>query len=173
MSELPRAARAVVEAAARRGVSLHVLAYPAGTHTAADAARAVGAEVGQIVKSLVFVVDASAEAPGGAPADASSGEPVLALVSGANRVDTAALARVLGVPAVRQASAREVERLTGFTIGGVPPIGHRTELRTVIDEDLERYPLVWAAAGSPTAVFSIDPHSLRDMTRALGARLRA
>jgi Cys-tRNA(Pro) deacylase len=146
----------VVEAAARKGVTLEIRQFDESTHTAEDAARAVGAELGQIVKSLVFVTD---DADGGP-------EPVLCLVSGPNRVDLARLAAVLGRRDVRRASAREANELTGFVIGGIPPIGHTRRIRVVMDPDLGRYQVVWAAAGLPDAVFPVPPATLRSLADA-------
>ena len=103
----------VLDAAARKGVTLEVSSFDESTHTAAEAAAALGAELGQIVKSLVFVVPA-----------ATGREPVLCLVAGHNRVDLARLAAVTGAPDIRRATAREAHDLTGFSIGGIPPIGH-------------------------------------------------
>jgi prolyl-tRNA editing enzyme YbaK/EbsC (Cys-tRNA(Pro) deacylase) len=143
------AVQRVLDVAARKGVTLEVIAFPDSTHTATDAARVVGAEVGQIVKSLVFVL----ENEGGEL------EPVVCLVSGANRVDLERLAAVLGRRDVRRATAREADELTGFTIGGIPPFGHRA--RVIMDPDLGRYETVWAAAGLPTVVFPVAPSVLR------------
>ncbi len=143
------AVQRVVEAAARKGVELDIHVFPEGTHTAEDAARAVGAEIGQIVKSLVFV------APGG-----EGHKPILCLVSGPNRVDLGRLAAVLGEPGVRRATAAEAKDLTGFTIGGIPPIGHGGGLRVIMDPDLGRFQTVWAAAGTATAVFPVAPRTL-------------
>jgi Cys-tRNA(Pro) deacylase len=145
------AVRRVLEAAQRKGVELEVLTFDESTHTAEEAARAVGAELGQIVKSLVFVLD---------PDDGDL-EPVLCLVSGPNRVDLARLAAVLGRSDVRRASAREANDLTGFVIGGIPPFGHPRRVRVVMDPDLGRFETVWAAAGLPTAVFPVAPAVLR------------
>jgi prolyl-tRNA editing enzyme YbaK/EbsC (Cys-tRNA(Pro) deacylase) len=159
------AVRRVVESAARRGVSLEIRAYPASTHTAGQAARAVGAQLGQIVKSLVFVTTR----------DDGSLDPILCLVSGPNRVDPARLGAFVGRSDVRMATAREANELTGFVIGGIPPFGHDRRLRVVMDPDLGRFRLVWAAAGIPTAVFPISPASLRvlaDAQVAPIARLR-
>ena len=128
----------VLDAAARKGVTLDIHVFDESTHTAEDAAAAVGAELGQIVKSLVFV----------APADGGGLEPILCLVSGPNRVDLARLAAVTGEPDVRRATAREANELTGFTIGGIPPIGHVRPLRVIMDPDLGRFQVVWAAAGT-------------------------
>jgi len=149
----------VLDAAARKGVTLEVKVFDASTHTAEDAAAAVGAELGQIVKSLVFV----------APADAGGLEPILCLVSGPNRVDLARLAAVTGEPDVRRATAREANELTGFTIGGIPPIGHLRQMRVIMDPDLGRFQVVWAAAGTDTAVFPVPPATLRTLANAVVA----
>lgn len=145
------AVQRVLDVAARKGVTLEVVVFPETTHTAADAARVVGAEIGQIVKSLVFVVTN----------DDDELEPIVCLVSGADRVDLARLAAVLGRREVRRASAREADELTGFTIGGIPPFGHNRRTRVIMDPDLGRYATVWAAAGLPTAVFPVAPAILR------------
>ncbi|MHB8399697.1 MAG: YbaK/EbsC family protein [Candidatus Limnocylindrales bacterium] len=150
------ATQRVLDAAARKGVTLDIHVFAETTHTAAEAAAAVGAELGQIVKSLVFVV----------PAEDGSLEPILCLVSGPNRVDLARLAAVIGDQGVRRASAREANDLTGFVIGGIPPIGHPKQLRVVMDPDLGRFPLVWAAAGTDTAVFPVPPATLRTLANA-------
>ncbi len=145
----------VLDAAARKGVTIDVTRFSESTHTAAEAAAAVGAELGQIVKSLVFVVPA-ADGP----------EALLCLVSGPNRVDLARLAAVAGEADVRRATAREAHDLTGFSIGGIPPIGHSRPVRVIMDPDLGRYPVVWAAAGLPTAVFPVPPGTLRVLANA-------
>ena len=146
----------VVDAAARKGVALDVRVFTESTHTAEEAAAAVGAELGQIVKSLVFV----------APEADATLEPILCLVSGPNRVDLARLAAVTGDPDVRRATANEARELTGFTIGGIPPIGHARPVRVVMDPDLGRFQVVWAAAGTPTAVFPVPPATLRMLSNA-------
>lgn len=149
----------VLDAAARKGVSLDIRVFEESTHTAAEAAAAVGAELGQIVKSLVFV----------APNDDGGLEPILCLVSGQNRVDLARLAAVTGEPDIRRATAKEANELTGFVIGGIPPFGHPRPIRVIMDPDLGRYPVVWAAAGTPTAVFPVPPASLRLLANAVVA----
>ena len=145
------AVRRVIDAAARKGVTIEVTSFDESTHTAAEAAAAVRAELGQIVKSLVFVV----------PTTEGGLEPVIVLVSGPNRVDLARLAAVLGRRDVRRATAREANDLTGFVIGGIPPFGHAERLRVVMDPDLGRFTTVWAAAGLPNAVFPVAPSTLR------------
>jgi prolyl-tRNA editing enzyme YbaK/EbsC (Cys-tRNA(Pro) deacylase) len=146
----------VRDAAARKGVELDVQVFDESTHTAAEAAATVDAELGQIVKSLVFV----------APADDGTLDPILCLVSGPNRVDLARLAAVTAERDIRRATAREAEELTGFTIGGIPPFGHLRSVRTIMDPDLGRFQKVWAAAGTSTAVFPIPPATLRMIANA-------
>jgi prolyl-tRNA editing enzyme YbaK/EbsC (Cys-tRNA(Pro) deacylase) len=155
-SPLPAPIQRVVDAAARKGVTLDVHVFAESTHTAEEAATAVGAELGQIVKSLVFV----------APTGAGALEPVLCLVSGPNRVDLARLAAVTGASDIRRANADEARELTGFTIGGIPPIGHGRAIRVVMDPALGRFQVVWAAAGTPTAVFPVPPATLRMLSNA-------
>lgn len=145
----------VLDAAARKGVTLEVTAFDESTHTAAEAATALGVELGQIVKSLIFVI----------PSDGDL-EPVLCLVAGHNRVDLAQLAAVVGSGELRRATAREAHDLTGFAIGGIPPIGHLRPVRAIMDPDLGRYPVVWAAAGLSTAVFPVPPATLRILANA-------
>ena len=152
----------VLEAAARKGVTLDVTVFDQSTHTAQDAADALGVELGQIVKSLVFV------APG---ADGSL-EPVVCLVSGPNRVDLARLGTVTGERDIRRATAREADELTGFSIGGIPPIGHARPTRVVMDPDLGVFPVVWAAAGLPTAVVPVPPATLRTLANAMVAPIK-
>jgi prolyl-tRNA editing enzyme YbaK/EbsC (Cys-tRNA(Pro) deacylase) len=126
------------------GLHPEVREFDESTHTAAEAAAAVGCEVAAIVKSLVFEAD---------------GLPLLVLVSGPNRVDTAALSARLGV-VIGKADANRVKAASGYSIGGVPPLGLLTPMRTICDEALLELPVVWAAAGSATAVFSIEPAEL-------------
>jgi prolyl-tRNA editing enzyme YbaK/EbsC (Cys-tRNA(Pro) deacylase) len=152
----PAPIQRVVDAAARKGVALDVHVFHESTHTAEEAAAAVGAELGQIVKSLVFV----------APDAEGALEPVICLVSGPNRVDLARLAAVTGDADVRRATASEARELTGFTIGGIPPIGHARPVRVVMDPDLGRFQVVWAAAGTATAVFPVPPATLRMLSNA-------
>lgn len=143
-------------AAAAVGLPVQVREMAQSTRTAEEAAVACGVAVGQIVKSLVFT-------------GADSGRPYLLLVSGSNRVDEKGVAAHLGEK-LKRPDADTVRELTGFAVGGIPPLGHRTPLPTCMDEDLLQHPVVWAAAGTPTAVFSIDPARLRDVT---GARIIA
>src|SRR3954451_370377 len=146
----------VLQALSVAGGDVEVRSFPAGTRTVRDAAAAVGVEVGQIVKSLVF-------------ARPESGRALLVLVSGANQADEGLLAEVVG-EAVGRAAADFVRRAPGFAIGGVPPLGHAEPVETLSDEDLLRYACVWAAAGTPMDVFPIAPD---DLVRATGGRVLA
>jgi prolyl-tRNA editing enzyme YbaK/EbsC (Cys-tRNA(Pro) deacylase) len=145
--QLPPAAHRVETAAVELGLNVHVRIMPDTTRTAADAAKAVGSKVGQIVKSLIFK-------------GKQSGRPYLLLVSGSNRVNEHSVEHVLGEAIVRP-DADFVRNETGFAIGGIPPLGHPQHIRTYMDEDLLQYETVWAAAGTPNAVFSVDPEALR------------
>ncbi|HVA91246.1 MAG TPA: YbaK/EbsC family protein [Chloroflexota bacterium] len=148
------AVQRVYDALQARGLEPEIVEFSESTRTAEEAARAIGTTVERIVKSLVF----------------SAGDrTILALVSGGNRVAVARLAAVLGVP-VRRADAETVRAATGFAIGGVPPLGHATDLPIVLDEDLLGYDLIYAAAGTPNTVFPITPHELLRVT---GARVVA
>jgi prolyl-tRNA editing enzyme YbaK/EbsC (Cys-tRNA(Pro) deacylase) len=138
------------------GLELEVRRFPQGTRTAEDAARAVGCEVGQIVKSLVFT---------------AGGRPVVALVSGANRLNPARLSEVSGGE-TGKADADLVRAATGYAIGGVPPFGHVSALPVFMDSDLERFSVVWAAAGRPDAVFPISPGRLAELSGARVAELK-
>lgn len=146
-ADLPRASQRLLDSVAL-DAEIHV--FPEGTKTAEDAARAVGCPVAAIVKSLVFVVD---------------GEPVVALVPGDLRLDTALLAEAAGGGTARRASLDEVRDATGFSAGGTPPFGHARSLRVFADPALRRNDPVWAAAGTPTTVF---PISLSDLDRLAG-----
>jgi prolyl-tRNA editing enzyme YbaK/EbsC (Cys-tRNA(Pro) deacylase) len=147
----------VLDAARERGLAIVVRHFPEGTRTAQEAARAVGTSLGQIVKSMVFVAD---------------GKPVLVLTSGPNRVDAAKVAQHLGANQVRRASADEVRAATGFAIGGVPPFGHNQPLTVLFDRDLLQFETIWAAAGTPNAVFPIEPQRLAEASGAVVADIK-
>lgn len=144
---LPRATLSLIEAASELGLEIEIAEFPAGTKTAADAAAAIGCDVGAIVKSLVFTVD---------------DEPVVALVPGDRRLDTAELARVAGGRTAARASLEAVRSATGFAAGGTPPFGYATAVRVFADNALRRHDPVWAAGGTPTTVF---PISISDLDR--------
>ena len=138
-----------------RGIEIEPREMDASTHTAQQAADALGCSVAAIVKSLLFEV---------------GGEPLLVLASGPDRVDTRLLSELVAAP-VTMADAKRVKLVTGSSIGGVPPLGHPEQLRTVMDETLLTLPLVWAAAASARSVFSIEPNRLAELTGATVARV--
>jgi prolyl-tRNA editing enzyme YbaK/EbsC (Cys-tRNA(Pro) deacylase) len=148
--DLSASARKVQEALNQSGVELRVVELPDSTRSAPEAAQAIGCQVGQIAKSLVF-------------RRRRSGTGVLIIASGSNRVNEKKMAELLGEP-LEKASADFVEELTGFAIGGVPPVGHASPLETFLDEDLLLYDGIWAAAGTPHAVFSLRPDELEKIT---------
>ncbi len=147
-------AQKVADAARQLGLSVEIVEFEETTRTAQDAANAIskhptgiGCQVAQIVKSLLFVAD---------------GQPVMALVSGANRLDERKLAALRGVgrKKIKRADADTAKAVTGFSIGGVPPFGHTSRLPIYVDQDLTHFEVVWAAAGTPFAVFAITPGEL-------------
>lgn len=146
-----RAASFVELASEECGVDPEVHSFPEGTKTAADAAEAIGCEVAQIASSIVMMVD---------------DQPVVVITSGANRVDESRVADLLEGDEVRMADPDEVKSATGWSIGGVPPICHETDLLVLMDETLLEFEEVWAAAGTPDAVWPVDPAELRDLAGA-------
>jgi prolyl-tRNA editing enzyme YbaK/EbsC (Cys-tRNA(Pro) deacylase) len=147
-------AQKVQNALRELGFAGEVVELDASTRTAVEAAQAAGCEVGQIVKSLVFtLLPASGE-----PA------PVLVLVSGPNRVHEKHFGRLLGGTLAR-ADAEYVHEISGFAIGGIPPIGHKTPMKTYIDEDLLQHANIWAAAGTPNAIFQLTPVQLVELSK--------
>ncbi len=148
---LPEASLRVIRAARDLGLDIEVREFPDGTKTSADAAAAVGCPVSAIAKSLVFTVD---------------GEPVVALLSGDHRLDTAKLVAAVGGATAKRASLDEVREATGFAAGGTPAFGHARPLRVLADRGLQRHADVWSAAGTPTTVY---PVALDDLIRASGA----
>lgn len=147
---LSPSAQKVQDALEAKGYSLEVVELPESTRTAAEAAQAIGCQAGQIVKSLVFRAE-------------KSNRPILVIASGTNRVNEERIGQLLGEP-IGKADAGFVRQNTGFVIGGVPPLGHDQPLQTFIDQDLLQYDEVWAAAGTPYAVFRLSPENLEDMT---------
>jgi prolyl-tRNA editing enzyme YbaK/EbsC (Cys-tRNA(Pro) deacylase) len=156
---LSSSAQRVQAALAAHGLGLTVVELPQSTRTAAEAAAAVGCTVGQIAKSLIFRAG-------------TSGRPVLVIASGSNRVNERAVAALLGEP-LAKADADFVRARTGFVIGGVPPIGHSEPPVTFIDEDLLAYDALWAAAGTPNAVFELKPADLVALTGGTVAAVKA
>ncbi len=157
MTPLAPASQRLTESARALGIEIEIHEFPEGTRTADDAAAAIGVKVGQIVKSLVFLADDAA---------------VMALVSGANRLDTGRLATAAAAAKVSRADANAVRDATGYAVGGVPPFGHARQLPVYIDPDLLQYDIVWAAGGTPMTVFPITPQQLVDACRATVVDLR-
>jgi prolyl-tRNA editing enzyme YbaK/EbsC (Cys-tRNA(Pro) deacylase) len=155
-----RNTQVVVDAASALGLTVEPVTYPDGTRTAEDAARAIGCDVAQIVKSLVFDLVHGDEV-----------RPVMALVSGANRLDEAKLVAVAEADGTRRADADRVRAVTGFPIGGVAPFGHPAPVRTFVDRDLLAHDEVWAAGGTPQVVFGLAPNALVEATGAVVADL--
>jgi prolyl-tRNA editing enzyme YbaK/EbsC (Cys-tRNA(Pro) deacylase) len=154
MNQRPRSTDRVRAAAEAVGLTIEIREMPQSTRTAAEAAAACGCSVAQIVKSLIF-------------RKATSGEAILILVSGKNRVDEKAIKAAVG-DTLQRVDADHVRDLTGFSIGGVAPLGSLTPLATFMDGDLMGFEIVWAAAGAPTAVFSVQPAVL---VAATGAKI--
>lgn len=152
MVDLPAASERFVAAAAHHGIDFAIRRFPEGTKTAADAAAAIGCAVADIVKSLVFMVDE---------------EPVVVLIPGDRRLDTARLGALVGGSA-RRATLDEVKAHTGYAAGGTPPFGHASDVETLIDRSLLNQELVWAAAGTPDTVFAIPA---RELVEAAGGRV--
>lgn len=148
--ELSQSAKKVQEALLALGVPLEVTEMSSSTRTAKDAAAALGCTVGQIAKSLVFKTR-------------STQRPILVIASGPIRVNEARIAELIQEP-IDKADADFVRERTGFAIGGVPPVGHLERIETFIDETLAGYDEIWAAAGTPNAVFKLSPALLETMT---------
>jgi prolyl-tRNA editing enzyme YbaK/EbsC (Cys-tRNA(Pro) deacylase) len=154
----PASVSGVVATLARLGARGHVRRLDDSARTAAEAAQALGIEVGQIASSLIFLAE---------------GEPVLVIASGGHRVDIALLAAILEVSTVTKASADEVRQATGFAIGGVAPVGHPEPLRTIIDIALSQHDVVWAAGGHPHYVFPTSYDELLRITAGEAAEVGA
>lgn len=154
---MQRESGGVTRTRALLGAVYEVVEIEASARTATDAAAALGCSVAQIAKSLIFRT-------------IQSDKPILVVASGVNRVDEAAVSALLGEP-IGRADAAFVRATTGFAIGGVPPIGHTIRPITLLDEDLRQYERIWAAAGSPNAVFSASPEQLSELTHGRYARV--
>lgn len=150
MSNLSKSAQSVQDALSEKGLEAKVVELPASTRTAEDAAKAIGCQVAQIAKSLIFRTKHTNKA-------------ILVLASGINRVNEKTISRHVGEE-IAKADADFTREVTGFAIGGIPPIGHKQKIQTYIDEDLLQYKELWAAAGTPNAVFSLSPSVIEDLT---------
>jgi prolyl-tRNA editing enzyme YbaK/EbsC (Cys-tRNA(Pro) deacylase) len=147
---LKKSAQKVQQTVTSLGYELQIVELDASTRTSKDAAAAIGCTVAQIAKSLIFKTS-------------ESSKPLLVITSGSNRVDEARIAEALG-ERIGKADADFVRRSTGFAIGGVPPVGHTSPIRTFIDADLFTHAVIWAAAGTPNTVFKLTPATLKEMT---------
>ena len=148
--ELSASAQKVQQALEAFGLDCQVVELPDSTRSAKEAAQAIGCNVEQIVKSLIFK-------------GANTGRPVFIVASGPNRVNEKRIGELFSEP-IEKADADFVREITGFAIGGVPPVGHANKMETFIDEDLLQYDEIWAAAGTPNAVFKLVPTDLTRMT---------
>ena len=152
-------AQKVQDLLASGGFDCKVIEFTESTRTAQEAANRVGVKLGQIVKSLIFKGQAS-------------NKPVLVLTSGANRVDETRISEYAR-EAIGRADADFVRAATGFAIGGVPPLGHLQAMETYLDEDLMQYDVIWAAAGTPKAVFELTPDALKQMTKGTVVKVKS
>lgn len=150
MSQLSKVASRFQEKLRELGFQNEVKELPDSTRTAKEAAATIGCDVAQIAKSIIFRLE-------------SSGEPLLVVASGVNRIDEGLIGEVIG-DQLGNADADFVREQTGYVIGGVPPLGHQKPIQTLIDEDLFQFDVIWAAAGHPKAVFSLTAEELREMT---------
>src|SRR5271156_3889383 len=147
---LNKSAQSVQDVLTKKGINVRVVEFPASTRTAEDAAKAIGCQVAQIVKSLIFRTK-------------RTNRPILVLASGVNRVNEKTIAQVVGEE-IGKADADFTREVTGFAIGGIPPVGHKTKIETLIDEDLLQFEELWAAAGTPNAVFNLKSADIADLT---------
>ena len=158
MPTLSSSAQKIQDQLKSLGYEYTVIEHSESTRTAQEAADRAGCELGQIVKSLIFQ-------------GRDSGKPILVLTSGANRVDEKRISEYAGEP-IRRADADFVRLVTGFAIGGVPPVGHLQKMDTYIDEDFLQYPTIWAAAGTPNAIFELQTGDLQRMTNGQFIRVK-
>jgi Cys-tRNA(Pro) deacylase len=149
----------VADAAANLGIEIKIVEFDQTTRTATDAANAIGCQVAQIVKSLLFIANE---------------QPIIALVSGSNRLDERKLAHLRGCgrKKINRPDADQTKDITGYSIGGVPPFGHKSPLTVYIDEDLISFDIIWAAAGTPNSVFAVTPQALVQATQGEVADLK-
>jgi prolyl-tRNA editing enzyme YbaK/EbsC (Cys-tRNA(Pro) deacylase) len=147
---LSKSAQTIQEALTQKGLDLKVVELPSSTRTAADAAQTIGCEIAQIIKSLIFKT-------------ATTNKAILILASGPNRVNEKTVEKEIGEKIVK-ADADFVREVTGFAIGGIPPMGHKQPVQTLIDQDLLKYQELWAAAGTPNAVFRLYSKDIENLT---------
>ncbi|MBY0293629.1 MAG: YbaK/EbsC family protein [Alphaproteobacteria bacterium] len=155
---LSKSAQSVQNTLLEKDLEFIVIELPSSTRTAVEAAETIGCDVAQIIKSLVFRAK-------------QSHKPILVLASGINRVNEKILSELVGEK-IEKADADFTRKVTGFAIGGVPPVGHSQPIETFIDEDLLKFNKLWAAAGTPNAVFSLDSVNLKDLTQGKVAAIK-
>jgi prolyl-tRNA editing enzyme YbaK/EbsC (Cys-tRNA(Pro) deacylase) len=158
MNPLSPTAQKIQDLLNEQGYQITVIEHAESTRTAQEAADRAGCTLGQITKSLIFKGQ-------------QTGKPILVLTSGANRVDEKRITEYAGEP-IGRADADFVRAVTGFAIGGVPPLGHAQEMETYLDEDLLQYETIWAAAGTPNAIFELTPADLQKMTGGKAVRVK-
>ena len=158
MTTLSPSAQKIQDLLDSLGYNFTVIEHAESTRTAQEAADRAGCELGQIVKSLIFK-------------GKDSGKPILVLTSGANRVDEKRIREYAG-EGIGKADADFVRTVTGFAIGGVPPLGHAQAIETYVDEDFLQYQTVWAAAGTPNAIFELPPDILQTITKGKTVRIK-
>ena len=158
MSTLSPSAQKIQDLLYSLGYNYAVIEHAESTRTAQEAADRAGCELGQIVKSLIFQ-------------GKTTGKPILVLTSGTNRVDEKLISEYAAEP-IKRADVEFVRAVTGFAIGGVPPIGHNKKMETYLDEDLQQYLVIWAAAGTPNAIFELTPSDLQKMTNGITTRVK-
>ena len=158
MSTLSPTAQKIQDLLYSLGYNYAVIEHAESTRTAQEAADRAGCELGQIVKSLIFQ-------------GKTTGKPILVLTSGTNRVDEKLISEYAAEP-IKRADVEFVRAVTGYAIGGVPPIGHNKKMETYLDEDLQQYLVVWAAAGTPNAIFELTPSDLQKMTNGITTRVK-
>ncbi len=158
MNPLSPTAQKIQDLLNKQGYQITVIEHAESTRTAQEAADRAGCTLGQITKSLIFKGQ-------------QTGKPILVLTSGANRVDEKRITEYAGEP-IGRADADFVRAVTGFAIGGVPPLGHAQEMETYLDEDLLQYETIWAAAGTPNAIFELSPADLQKMTGGKAVRVK-
>lgn len=150
MDDLSRSAQRVQQVLNEYGLGLHVVEFGESTRTSQEAAAAVGCQLGQIAKSLIFM-------------GKQTGQPILIIASGANRVNEKRIKEIIGEK-LEKADANFVYEHTGYAIGGIPPVGHKSHIKPLIDQDLMQFEEIWAAAGTPHAVFRLTPQDLLRIT---------
>ena len=156
-AKLKNSAQRVQEALTQKGFAFEVRELHSSTRTAQEAADSIGCSVAQIAKSLVF-------------RETTSDLPILVIASGTNRVDVKKIEQATGLK-LGKADGTYVKATVGYAIGGIPPVGHKAPLKTILDPDLKKFDIIWAAAGTPVAVFQLKPADLQPLTNGIWIEL--